>query len=531
MKSTNIFVLAIAIIAGVSTSVAQQPNGARQEQRTESSRSLDERVVTNERSAEAVAEENSGAEEKGLRFNFRGVPLETVLDYMSKAAGFVILPKVDIQGTVNVWSYQPLSKDEAVDLLNTILNENGYAAIRNGKTLKIVSRDEAKTLDLPVKVFPSGSDPNTIPKNDEMVTEIISVRYANAVQLTQDLQPLLPEYATLTANESGNAIVLTDTQASIRRMAEIIQALDTSIANISAIRVFPLNHADATELAEIVKDLFETPTTNQRNSRDPRAQFFARMSGRGGGDRGGDRGGSGGSPSGTGVSEARNAASRVVSVADERTNSLVVSAPEEYIATIENLVEEIDKAVDDVTELQVFHLKNSDPVEMAELLAELFPDETQTQGRGTGGFRFGGLSGRGGGPPRGGRSAGNDQSERMKKMGRVMAVPDERTSSIVVTAASQIMPQIAEMIKQLDANPAKKQKVFVYSLENADVQNIEEILRGMFEGQNSRSLQNNSNRNNQNNNPLNNRNAFNQGGGGGSFGGRSGSSGGGQTRR
>ena len=83
----------------------------------------------------------------------------------------------------------------------------------------------------------------------------------------------------------------------------------------------------------------------------------------------------------------------------------------------------------------------------------------------------------------------------MKKKQRVLSVPDQRTASIVVSAASELMPQIAEMIAQLDANPAKKQKVFVYSLENADVQQVEQILKGMFERTTTQNRNNNANQN------------------------------------
>ncbi|MEN9402010.1 MAG: hypothetical protein RL091_713, partial [Verrucomicrobiota bacterium] len=38
--------------------------------------------------------------EAGLRFNFRGAPLETVLKYMSEAAGFVIVLNTPLKGTV-----------------------------------------------------------------------------------------------------------------------------------------------------------------------------------------------------------------------------------------------------------------------------------------------------------------------------------------------------------------------------------------------------------------------------------------------
>jgi general secretion pathway protein D len=439
------------------------------------------------------------ATEKGLRLNFRGVPLEMVLNYLSEATDLIIniVPGTDVKGKVDVWSNSPLTKDEAVDLLNTILHQNRLTAIRTGRTLTIVSRDEAKTKDVPVK---TGSDPEAIPKSDEMVTQIIPVKYANALQMTKDLVPLLPTYANLTANESGNALVLTATKSDVRRMVEIVNALDTSISSISTIRVFPLKFADAKELANAVKELFTPPA--QQNNNDRRNRFFNQF--RGGPGGGGLQGLLGGGnntdgSAGTGNSEARNAASRVVAVADERANALVVSAPDEYIPGIEQLVKEIDVPVTDVTELRVFHLSNSDPMEMADLLAELFPDDTRTgnNNNNPAGFFFnpGNRGGRGGPFGNANRNNQNTESDRAKKMGRVIAVPDQRTSSLVVSAAGDLMPQIEQMIAQLDSSPAKKQRVFVYSLENADVQQVEQIVREMFDRSNTTGSRNNANDN------------------------------------
>ncbi|MHB8520834.1 MAG: secretin N-terminal domain-containing protein [Limisphaerales bacterium] len=430
--------------------------------------------------------------EKGLRLNFRGAPLEMVLNYLSDAAGFIIVPKVDVKGKVDVWSSQPLSKDEAIDVLNSVLNKNGYAAIRSGRTLEITTQEDAKKKNIPVKV---GNDPQTIPKNDEMVTQIIPVRYANATQLTKDLQPLLPSYANLTANESGNALVLTDTQASVRRMAEIVKALDTSISSGSTIQVFPLRYADAKEVANEIKEVFApAPTTTQGvgGGGGGRGQFF-RMFGGGGGGGAGATGGGGG------------ANTRVVAVADERSNSVVVSAPAETMETIITMVKQVDSPISDVTELRVFHLLNADPLEMVDVFTQLFPDETKTSSQNQNqGFRFRG--GPFGGPFNAPQTAQAGESERMKKMTRVSAVADQRTSSIIVSAASELMPQIEAMVHQLDATTAKKQRVFVYSLQNADPQAVEQVLQDMFQ-RNTTSM----NRNTANQiSPLNTRSQQNQ---------------------
>ncbi len=407
---------------------------------------------------------------EGIRLNFRDAPLDAVLDYLSEAAGFIIVREASIEGRVSVWSHQPLSKDEAAELLNTVLNEKGYAAIRSGRTLTLVKRDEARMRDLPVR---TGANPDTIAKSDEMITQIIPVRYADAVHLIENLKPLIPSYATLTANESSNALVLTDTQSNVRRMVEIIQALDTSISSISEFKVFLLQYADATDLAEVINQVFEAQEagTSSTGSRARRIeQFFARM-----------RGGPPGAPQESSETQsiARQAASRVVAVADERTNSLVVTAPAELMATIEQLVLEVDTVAEDITEVKVFHLQYADAEEMAEIIKNVFGQASQSsqQQRQSRRFFQGGPFG---GPP-GGQPGQESQSSRSLEESEVQAVADTRTNSVVVSAAKQTMPQIEGMVRSLDENPAKEKRVFVYSLENADAESVADILKGMFE--------------------------------------------------
>lgn len=469
--------------------------------------------------ARSEAADNKGADGT-LRLNFRGVALEQVLDYLSDAAGFIIVLDTEVRGKVDVWSNQPLNRDEAVELLNTVLGKNGYTALRNGRTLTIISRDDAKKKgDTPVRV---SNDPTAIPKSEEVVTQIIPVRYINAVQLNRDLQTLVPSTASMAANEGGNAIIMTDTLTNIRRFTEIVHALDTSIASVSAVHVFQLKYADAKALSTVIRDLFSSTESGGRSSGNQQNQnVFRGMRGGGGFPGGGfpgmaaaaGGGGGGGSGSEGGSSgNSRVSTPKVVAVADERSNSLVVSAPEAQMTLIKDLVEQVDTNVEDVTELRVFRLQHADPQEMAEVIAGLFPDPTSSSGQGGGrgqirfgGGGFGGFGGFGGGN-RGGTGGTGASSERLLKQSKVVAVPDLRTSSIVVSASHELMDQIASMVDRLDADPARKQKVFVYSVENSDPQAVEDILRGLFENQNSsRNRSTTRNNNRQTGNQLNNR--------------------------
>jgi type II secretory pathway component GspD/PulD (secretin) len=320
-----------------------------------------------------------------LRFNFRGAPLETVLNYMSDAAGFIIVLETPVRGTVDMWSSQPVTKDEAVQLLNQALNKNGYSASVQGRSLIVSSKDDAKKKNIPIR---TGNDPQEIPMNAELVMQIIPLRRIDATQASRDLATLLPGSATLTANQDSNSLVVTDTNINIRHIVEIVSALDTSADTVSTMRMFKLKNADPVEMAQLLTSIYSAPAQNTA------------------GGRGGQTGFPGGFPGALGAALA-----------------------------------------------------------------------------GRGGFG-GGNTGGGGGGNRGGRTGGATTTSRSTP---VVAIADPRTYSVIVTAGKDAMPDIADIITQLDASPARKQKVYVYTMENADVKQVENVLKNLFQSTNTRS--------------------------------------------
>ena len=433
----------------------------------------------NERPTGPGAATQAGARD-GIQLNFKDASLPDVLNYLSEAAGFVIVQEVPVTGTVNVVSRQSVNADEAVDLLNAVLVEKGYIALRSGRILKIVSRQNAQKRDLPVQ---TGSDPEMIPRKDDMVTQILPVRYGDAAKLVENLRPLLPETATISANEGSNAILMTDTQTNIRRIAQIIRAVDTSVSGISSIRVYALQFADAKELATIITQLFASGQTPRGGGGDDGRD-------RGGFGGFGDRGRGGGRPTAV-QSEARMAAARVVAVADEQSNSVVVSAPDDVIPTITEIVTQIDTSITDVTESRIFRLLHADAVELADLVNSLYSETLNQSGQnGRRGDR--GRDDRGDRGDRGGDRGGGQPGQRSQRallQSQVVAVGDPRTNSLVVTAARETMIEISEMIGRLDSTDAKKQRVFVHSLEHADVDGVASVLRGMLGGPNANTAQ------------------------------------------
>jgi type II secretory pathway component GspD/PulD (secretin) len=410
-----------------------------------------------------------------IRLNFQNASLADVLSYLSSAAGFIILQEAPVSGTVSVVSAQPVTADEAVDLLNAVLVEKGFIAMRSGRILKIVSRQDAEKRDLPVM---TGSNPADIPRKDNLVTQILPVKYADVTKLIDNISPLLPTTAQITSNASSNAIVLTDTQADIHRMAEIIRALDTSISGISTIHVYPLRYGDSKTVADVLTQLFSPAQSGQNNALANLPPF---LRGAFGGGRGGGGGGGGGTPAQP-ESEARQAASRVVAVADDSSNSVIVSAPEEYLTTITGIVDQLDTPQSDVTETRIFALQHADATELSTILSTLFSATSGSPSTSSSNQRGGQGQQR---PPQpnnnnNGNQGGSQRSERALLQAQVTVVADARTNSVLVQASHDTMAQVALTIARLDANGSKKQHIHVYTLNHADPDNVAAIVKGMF---------------------------------------------------
>ena len=408
-----------------------------------------------------------------LELNFQDVPIQTILEYLSEKAGVIILSDNGLERRLTVISRKPLGLDESIALINSVLKDGGYAAVRTGRMLRIVSLEMAKTMNIPVT---SGADPDKIIPGDDVVTHIIPIKYAQSVKLRENLESLLPEYATIAANEETNTLIITDTTANIKRIMEIIQAIDTHMSAVSEIKVFPLNKADATSTAELITKIFQEQAQNASrgssgSSRGSPMEMMMRMRGGSSGDRGR------GSSSSRGPSGASAAVGTVTAAADERTNSVVVSAPAEKLSLIEEVINSLDTRSPSVADVKVFHLKYADAENTAELINEVFGLESRSRSSSQnqrGGFMS--FMGRGG-PSRGGQ----DQNQSGGSAVDVVAAADQRTNSLVVSGPPDTIAVIAEIISELDENPEQERNLFVYALKNADATNLMTILNNLFE--------------------------------------------------
>jgi general secretion pathway protein D len=304
----------------------------------------------------------SGTNQNDLNLNFVSAPLDQVLAYLSDAAGFIVVQQTRVTGYVTIKGSH-ITKDQTVDLLNSELNRNNYAAIRDGRMLTIMNKSDARTSRIPVKV---GNDPKSIPNTDEIATWIVPIRFVEARQLVSDLSLFVSPQATVVANEAGNSIVITDTQANIRHLVQIIQLVDGSAESETEIRVFPLKHASPVDVANELSGIFS-------NSSGSDSQSPFTFSGPPGGPGGGPMPFLGNDGTTTSSSQQRiQKATQVTAVTDSRIQAVIVTAPKDLMTEIAGIMTELDVPSDRDQTVATIQLQNGDPQQVAQVLQNMF---------------------------------------------------------------------------------------------------------------------------------------------------------------
>lgn len=425
-------------------------------------------------------------EEKKLTLNFRDASLDAVLQYVSSVTGWIFVQEKKVSGTITAVSDTQVPPSRCLELLNAALRPHG-AVIPNpyspalpkpGQILKVQDVDEAKRRNIEIY---TGSNPDDIPVTDQVRTQIMPLKAVNVVEVNKELGDLLKNAVgsdgQVAISTYSNSVVLTGRSDGINRVARILRVIDVSASAELKIRVFPLRNADAVETAKTLNEVFRREAMRAETGRqDGGLGNIMRMFG-GGGDRGGDRGGSGASP------QPRALAHEMVRItAEPRTNSVIVSATDDNIKLIEDLIRKLDDKTAAAIRLKLYPLRYADATAAAKLLNDLF----QTPGGQQGGNRQGGFVPfwMGGGGSQGGRGGSQPQAQDGGMSAKeVRAVADLRTNSILVAASEVNLVLIDGIVMELDRQVNDLLEVKIYKLKNADAVEMATILQSLFRPQ------------------------------------------------
>jgi general secretion pathway protein D len=184
--------------------------------------------------------------------NFDNADIETVVHAASEIVGFNYVLSPDVRGKVTVQTSGRIPQEDVFGVLLGILEVHGFTAVKAGNLYKIVRVEGARERAVPTVVGDVPLDGRTA---DEIITQIVPVRYASVNDLGVLLRPFVSSRGTLVANRETNVLVITDSASNIRRVLDIVRLIDVQVS-LDELQIIPVSFADATEVATILNQLF-----------------------------------------------------------------------------------------------------------------------------------------------------------------------------------------------------------------------------------------------------------------------------------
>ncbi len=266
----------------------------------------------------------------------------------------------------------------------------------------------------------------------------------------------------LNVDERLNAIIVSAGETDLKRVAEVVRKLDTDqVARVAEIRIFPLKNARSAEMSLVLNNVLNNnprALTEASPNRQSLLQFITKTEG--------------------GEKLITSALKEgIIIVPDARANSIVVSAPLDYMPLLAEIIRHLDDTAPTVATIKVFNLKNADARQMAQLLNGLFRlprPGVATAGQQSVQYVMPASGAAGESPPpvdETGAVIGSAQEDALS------VTVDLRTNSLLIGGTEHYVALATQIITTLDATPAQERKAQVYRLKNARCQAVETSLR------------------------------------------------------
>lgn len=311
--------------------------------------------------------------------NFKDADITQIVQAVAAATGksFILDPRVRAQ--VTMYSSAPMSPPAFYQAFLSILEVYGFIAVPSGNNIvKIVPDADARqmpSVDLPAHVSSS---------SDEIVTQVIAVKNVSAAELVPILRPMIPQYGHLAAYPPSNILIISDRASNVHRMMDIIERVD-QIGN-QDVDVMPLQNASSSDVVRTVNSLYQGQGT---------------------------------------IQEGR--ALRVV--ADDRSNSILISGDPAQRLRLRALVAELDTPLQSGGNTQVVYLHYADAAKLAPKLKEQMAELAEMGGGGGGG------------------AVKNPQAEAEKN---ALVWADKENNALVLTAPPKLMRTVLDIVQKLD---------------------------------------------------------------------------------
>lgn len=317
--------------------------------------------------------------------NFKGTDLVEFINIVGKNLKKTMIVDPNVRGKVNVRSYDLLTEQQYYQFFLNVLEVYSFSAIEmDNNIIKIVRNKKAKSAATPLV---DDDDPGI---GDEMVTRVVEVKNVTV----RELSPLLRQMSdqagggTVVHYDPANVFIMTGTAAVVNRLASIIKRVDK--AGDQDVQIIKLKYASAAEMVRIIETLNKT---TQGKAGTP-TFLIPKI------------------------------------VAEDRTNSVIVSGEKQARERIARLVSRLDSELETNGNTRVYYLKYSKAEDLVKVLQGV-SESIEAEGN-------------------------SSKTQRTKTSKRNVSIDaHEDTNTLVITAQPDMLRSLEAVIRQLDVRRAQ----------------------------------------------------------------------------
>ena len=315
--------------------------------------------------------------------SFRDADIKEFINTVSKNINKTIIIDPKVQGLVSVRSYELLDEEKYYQFFLNVLDVYGYTVVEMpNNILKVIPAKRAKSSIVPLKNNAEMS------LGDELINRVFKLKHL----LAKNLAPLLrqlndnSESGSIVHYDPSNVILITGRAAVVNRLHAIITTLDQP--GEAELELYKLNHAVATDIVKLINQVINPVNTTAKQ-------------------------------------ESFNV---TTVVADERTNSVIISGDSHIRKKVIQMIERLDHQQDSYGSTKVIYMKYAQASKLLDVLN---------------------------GVSQGGQSGKTKKTSGKSSSRNASIKAYDHTNALVITADAKIMKELAQVIEKLDVRRAQ----------------------------------------------------------------------------
>jgi len=319
--------------------------------------------------------------------NFRNTKITEFINTVGKNLQKTMIVDPQVKGTVNVRSYDLLTEEQYYQFFLNVLEVHGFSAVEmDNNIVKIIRQKDAKSASIPVV------DEVNAGMGDEMITRVVEVKNVTVRELVPLLRQLNDQASggNVTNYDPANVIMITGTAAVVNRIVKIIEKVDK--AGDQDVQIIRLQHASAGDMVRIIESMNKVSASKAAS----KPTFLIPKI-----------------------------------VADDRTNSVIISGEVQARDRVVKLVKRLDAELETNGNTRVYYLKYAKAEDIVPVLKGVSESIEAEE------------------------NANKTAKNRSSKSRNISIEAHADTNTVVITAKQDMLRSLEAVIRQLDVRRAQ----------------------------------------------------------------------------